>query len=170
MLDVYLQLLELDYFELSEAFKGLQDDHVWVRPAEGLLSIGELAGHVAYWEATRFAGEMDADGRPDLSKCKISSPLIDHRFAYFTTTIQQTGVDERIHMPAEWVGKELTRIHRESVGHLKALNPDLNAHVPGWGSHWTWGESIRYTIFHVAYHTGQIYTARHLLGEETPDN
>ena len=70
----------------------------------------------------------------------------------------------------EWVGKELTRIHRESVGHLKALNPDLNAHVPGWGSHWTWGESIRYTIFHVAYHTGQIYTARHLLGEETPDN
>lgn len=42
MLDAYLQVLELDFFEIGEAFGGLADENVWKRPAEGLLSVGEL--------------------------------------------------------------------------------------------------------------------------------
>jgi hypothetical protein len=48
MLEVYLSQLELAYFELGEAFKGLKDENVWKRPGEGLLSVGEIAGHVAH--------------------------------------------------------------------------------------------------------------------------
>ena len=29
---------------------------------------------------------------------------------------------------------------------------------------------LTYAAIHVAYHVGQIYTVRHLLGETTPDN
>ena len=57
MVEVYLRLLEQGYHEVKFAFEGLADDNVWKRPAEGLLCVGELAGHIAYWEAVRLAGE-----------------------------------------------------------------------------------------------------------------
>ena len=57
MVEVYLRLLEQGYDEVKFAFEGLADNNVWKRPAEGLLSVGELAGHIAYWEAVRLAGE-----------------------------------------------------------------------------------------------------------------
>src|SRR5205807_8520445 len=57
MVEAYLSVLELGHYELKIAFEGLADENVWKRPAEGLLSVGELAGHIAYWEAVRLAGE-----------------------------------------------------------------------------------------------------------------
>ena len=77
-----LKILEQGYYEVKFAFEGLAGEHVWQRPAEGLLSIGELAGHIAYWEAVRLAGEGD-----DLEKCRVRSPLIDNRFGYYPKTI-----------------------------------------------------------------------------------
>ncbi len=55
MLDAYLEFLELAYFEVKFAFEGLANENVWKRPAAGLLPVGELAGHIAYWEAVRLA-------------------------------------------------------------------------------------------------------------------
>jgi uncharacterized damage-inducible protein DinB len=165
MLQTYLNLLDLDYFELAEAFKGLKDEHVWKRPAAELLSIGELAGHVAYWEATRFSGEGT-----DLAKCRVQSPLIDARFAYYPTTLGTIPTGSHLELGAEAVGAELQRVHAETASSLRELNPDLEAIVPGWSGHWTYRESLKYTIFHVAYHTGQMYSIRHLFGETTPDN
>lgn len=170
MLETYLRFLELGYFEVTEAFKRLPDENVWKRPAEGLLSIGELAGHVAYWDAVRLAGEGGEETQPDLAKCRVSSLLIDHRFRYYTTTLETPPSEQHLAMTAEQVCSELLRVHEESVAHLKSLNPDLEAPAPGWGSDQTYGEFLRYATFHVAYHTGQMYSARHLLGEETPDN
>src|SRR5258707_11196568 len=101
MLDACLELLEQDYFEVGEAFKGLADENVWKRPAPGLLSVGELAGHIAYWEAVRFAGEGD-----DPAKCKVLSPLIDKRFAYYPTTLATSPSPEHLALGAEQVCKE----------------------------------------------------------------
>lgn len=165
MLETYLKVLDLDYFEVTEAFKGLADENVWKRPARGLLSVGELAGHVAYWESIRFAGE----GR-DLAKCKVRSPLIDERFAYYPTTLTTPPSQEHHALGSEQVCRELLRVHEETVAHLRTLNPALESVVAGWSAHWTYEESLKYTTFHVAYHTGQMYSVRHLLGEETPDN
>ena len=47
MLETYLDFLEQGYYEAKFAFEGLADDKVWKRPADGILSIGELAGHAA---------------------------------------------------------------------------------------------------------------------------
>jgi hypothetical protein len=165
MLDTYLKLLDLDFFELTEAFKGLADENVWRRPAPTLLSVGELAGHISYWESLRFTGSGQ-----DSSTIKLESLLIDDRFSYYSNTLPTQPSGEHLAMTAQQVGDELQRVHRESAAYLKELNPDLSAKAPGLSDFWTYEESIKYTVFHVAYHTGQMYSVRHLLGEKTPDN
>ncbi len=178
MVEIYLKLLDQGFYEMKFAFEGLADEKVWKRPAEGLLSIGELAGHMAYWEAVRLAGEggepnQEANGismTPDLAKCKITSLLIDQRFAYHPSTIAEPPSEQHLAMTAEQVCSELMRIHEESVAQFKALDPDLNSAAPGWEPHWTYGAFLEYLIFHVGYHTGQMYSVRHLLGDQTSDN
>ncbi len=165
MVEACLKMLELGYFEVTEAFKGLADENVWKRPSAGLLSVGELAGHIAYWEAVRLAGEGD-----DLAKCRISSPLIDQRFRYYTTTIANSPSEQHLAMTTELVCRELLRVHEEAAGHFQVLNPDPTLPVPGCPTGFTYGEYLKYAVFHVSYHTGQMYSVRHLLGEETPDN
>ena len=76
MVEAYLELLELDYFEVTFAFEGLADEHVWKRPAEGVLSIGELAGHHAYGEAARLAGEPGEYVQGEPIRCSIQIPLV----------------------------------------------------------------------------------------------
>lgn len=65
---------------------------------------------------------------------------------------------------------ELLRVHTAAVSYFKGLNVDLAARPTGWPVGYTYNFFLRYAIFHAAYHTGQIYTVRHLLGEQTPDN
>ena len=169
MLDIFLKHLDLCYFEVAEAFKGLADEHVWVRPHAGLLSVGELAGHVAYWEAVRFAGEAeDGSSEQDLSNCMITSPLLDQRFGYYTSTVDTQPSAEHLTLTASQVSAELQRIHTESMAKLKARNPDMDSPAPQW--HSSYSDLLRYTTFHIAYHTGQMYSVRHLVGEKTPDN
>lgn len=164
-----MNCLELGYYEVGEAFKGLADEHVWKRPAERLLSVGELAGHIAHWEAVRLAGEGGKPW-PDPAKCRVKSPLIDSRFRYYGITLANPPSEQHLAMTGEQVCTELLRVHQEAVAHFRALNPDPASHPPGWESWWTYGEFVKYLAFHVSYHTGQIYSVRHLLGEETPDN
>jgi hypothetical protein len=171
MLDTHLKALDLCYFEVTEAFKGLADEHVWQRPHPKLLSVGELAGHIAYWEAVRFAGEAeDGSSSRDLSTCKVISPLLDSQFAYYTKTIETTPSEKHRAMTANQVCTELLRIHREAMDRLKALSPDMAGKAPEWSPKSNYDELLRYVVFHIAYHTGQMYSVRHLLGEETPDN
>lgn len=169
MVEAYLELLEEGYYEVKFAFEGLADANVWKRPAAGILSVGELAGHIAYWEAVRLAGE-GGDPEPDLAKCRVSSLLIDRRFSYYPTTLELPPSEQHLAMTAEQVCSELLRVHAESVAYFKALNPDVNSCSPGWSPNWNYGAFLRYLTFHIAYHTGQMYTVRHLLGETTPDN
>ena len=167
--EAYLGVLEEGYFEVTEAFRGLADEYIWQRPTDGLLSVGELAGHIAYWEALRLAGE-GGENPPDLAKCRVSSPLIDGRFAYYPTTLATPPSEEHRAMTAEQVCQELMRVHRESVADFTTRNPDLESTPPGWPPKHTYRSFLTYLVFHVAYHTGQMYSARHLLGEPTPDN
>ncbi|GAB4458570.1 MAG: hypothetical protein OHK0029_20000 [Armatimonadaceae bacterium] len=170
MLETYLKMLDLVYFEVPFAFEGLSDENVWKRPAPRLLSVGELAGHIAYWEAIKFADAGGAEEHPDLTRCAVRSLLIDHRFRYHTTTLAMSPSDEHRAMTAEKVCQELLRIHGENRTYFLAQSHDLTRPVPGYPPQFTYEELLKYNIFHVSYHTGQMYTVRHLFGEETPDN
>src|SRR5947209_3559981 len=132
MVEAYLNILELGYYEVKEAFGGLADANVWKRPTEGLLSVGELAGHIAFWEAVRLTG----DG-PDPAQCRVSSPLIDPRFRYYPITIAHPPSEQHLAMTAEQVCRELLRVHEEAVAYFRALNLDLESSAPGWPPPWT---------------------------------
>ncbi len=165
MIEASLKLVEVGYFEVQFAFEGLANEHVWLRPAPVLLSIGEIAGHLAYWEAVRLAGEGD-----DLSKCRIASPLVDNRFRYHEATVATPPSEQHLALTAEQVHAELLRVHQESLAHFRALNPAPDARIPGCPSGFTYAEYLEYAGFHIAYHVGQMYSARHLLGDTPPDN
>jgi uncharacterized damage-inducible protein DinB len=153
-LDLMIEALDSAHWELSEAFKGLADEDVWKRPDARLLSIGELATHIAYWE------DMGTTGGT------IGSPFLEEFATYYTSAIEAPLV---LSIGAEDLFREVQRIHAEVKALIIAANPyseDKNPHREGW----TWGYSLSYMVFHVAYHTGQIYSVRHLLGHETTDN
>lgn len=165
MYGTVLKLLEDGYYEAKFAFEGLSPENVWKRPHSRLLSVGELAGHMAYWEAIRLAGDGE-----DLSKCHIASPLVDNRFRYYTTSLEVELSPVQLDMTAEKVLAELLRVHREAIAHFQALNPSPDTKIPGCPTGFTYGQYLEYAVFHTAYHVGQMYSVRHLLGEETPDN
>ncbi|RYG96288.1 MAG: DinB family protein [Alphaproteobacteria bacterium] len=154
-LDLLVKALDTAHWEMSEAFKGLPDEDTWRRPDPRLLSVGELAAHVAYWESRMYLGEG-----------KIESPLITPAANYYTAS-----VDEPFQLPlgAEQVLQEVQRIHALCKAAF-AANPrdseDPNPNREGA----TWGFTLEYQAFHVAYHTGQMYSVRHLLGHEPVDN
>lgn len=169
-IEPHLKILELGYFEVTEAFRGLPDENVWKRPAPQLLSIGELAGHIAYWEALRFAGENGAKPETDPPHIHVESPLLDRRFMYYPKTIATPPSPQHLGMTAEQVCNELLRVHREAIAYFKANTPDLETKTAGWPSNFTYAQFLEYASFHIAYHTGQMYSVRHLLGETTSDN
>lgn len=94
-------------WEFSLAFDGLADDKVWERPHPSLLSIGELAGHVAYNEAmmTHYSGTERAPSADDIS---LKSPLINSAFNYYTNNID---APVRLETGAEEVKAEVARVH-----------------------------------------------------------
>lgn len=147
--------------EFAIAFEGLPAEDLWKRAHPRLLSVGELAGHVAYWQAVWTLG--GGSDRPDLSLFPLQSPLLDHGFRYYTSQVEapfQVALD-----PAQ-VFAEVTRIHEAAAA--QAQGRELESPFPG---QWrTWGNFVQYQAFHVAYHTGQAYSVRHLLGHETENN
>ena len=110
-LDTLLKLWDEGHWEFTLAFEGLSDDDLWRRADPRLLSVGELAGHVAYWEA-QYAGEVVA-----------ASPLRDDRFRYYTGQVRETV---KLDLTVAQVLQELKSIHDSArkaiVGH-----PNLDA-------------------------------------------
>lgn len=154
-LDLLLKALDTAQWEMSEAFKGLPDADVWRRPDPRLLSVGELAAHVAYWEAHSFFGEG-----------KIDSPLTLPAARYYTSNSVEPF---ELPLGAEETLREVQRIHALCKAAFVADPHDSEEPNPNRGT-WTWGSTLEYQAFHVAYHTGQMYSVRHLLGHQTVDN
>lgn len=147
--------------EFAIAFGGLADEDLWTRAHPRLLSLGELAGHVAYWQAVWTTG--GGNDNPDLSELPIQSPLIVPAFRYYTTTVDSTV---QVSLGTSEVLAEVARIHEAAKAIAEKYGKDDT--YPGqWG---TWGYFVQYQAFHVAYHTGQAYSVRHLMGHVTEDN
>lgn len=146
--------------EFAIALGGLPDEDLWKRADPRLLSVGELAGHVAYWQAVWITG--DGNAKADLAQLPVKSPLVDQAFRYYTTSVEG---EARLDLGTSQVLEEVARVHEAAKQALAGKEKDDA--VEGWG---TWGNLIQYQVFHVAYHTGQAYSVRHLLGHQTEDN
>jgi len=153
-LDLLIKALDTAHWELGEAFKGLPDEDVWKRAHPRLLSIGEVASHIAYWE------DLGATGG------NIDSPFMKEYAGYYNPAIDTPLVME---IGAEELYKEVERVHELAKAAMVAADLDSEDKNP-YREGWTWRQTIEYMAFHVAYHTGQIYSVRHLFGHETVDN
>ena len=147
--------------EFAIALGGLADDELWKRPHPGLLSVGELAGHIAYWQAVWVMG--GGNHHPDLTSLPVRSPLVDDGFRYYTSSVDRPFAVE---LGTSQVLEEVARVHEAANSFVSGFGKD-DAYPGQWG---TWGNLVQYQAFHVAYHTGQAYSVRHLLGHETEDN
>ncbi|MCB8932361.1 MAG: DinB family protein [Fimbriimonadaceae bacterium] len=154
-LDPLLKALDSAHWEMSEAFKGLPDTDVWRRPDPRLLSVGELAAHVAFGEAQTFLGDTE-----------VESPLLVPDAAYYTANVGQPFT---VPLGADALYQEVQRIHERCKAAFADHPHDSEEPCPN-REGWTWGYAVEYQAFHVAYHVGQMFSVRHLLGHETPDN
>jgi len=164
-LDLMIAAWDEAHWEFSLVFEGLADEDVWKRPHPNLLSIGELTGHIVFWEAVRFMGP-GATNQPDLDLVGIKSPLIDGKFRYYSKSI---GEPVDLGLTAAELLSEVTRIQQESKAAITREARDSEDPFPG-SQKATWGNTLTYQVFHIAYHTGQAYSVRHLLGHTTTDN
>lgn len=153
-MEYLVRALDTAIWELGEAFEGLPNDDVWVRAHPRLLSVGELAAHIAYGEASFFLG-LD-----------FESPFVNKAVNYYSNIVEAPFT---LDLRASEVLAEVSRVHEESKENFIALNPQSKDKNP-FRDGWTWEKALEYQVFHVAYHTGQIYSVRHLLGHDTVDN
>lgn len=147
--------------EFAIAMEGLSDEDLWKRAHPKLLSVGELAGHVAYWQGVWILGE--GNDKAEIDKLPIQSPLLNPAFRYYTSSV---GEAFQLDLTAQQVLDELMHVHKAAKAHVFEKDKD-DPVSSQWG---TWGNIVQYQAFHVAYHTGQVYSVRHLMGHETEDN
>lgn len=144
----------MGHWELGEAFGGMPDGDLWTRPHPRLLSVGELAAHIAFAEDANMAGGIT--GSVLSSKAVSYYPdIVAHPFS--------------VPLTARELYQEVQRVHGLVKESLTASPLDPDARNP-WREDWTWRQTLEYMVFHMAYHTGQIYSVRHALGHETVDN
>lgn len=153
-LDPLLKAWDVAHWELGEAFDGMPDSDLWTRPHPRLLSVGEIAAHIASSEAAYFVGG------------KIETPLLDARVRYYPHNIESPF---EAALGAAALYEEVQRIHQAARAALLENLPNAEATNP-YREDWTWAQTLEYMVFHVAYHTGQVYSVRHILGHETVDN
>lgn len=149
----FIEAWGVAHWEFTLAFEDLADEDLWKRPHPRLLSIGELAAHVAYSEA-------------QLPQPMTQSPLVDKRSRYY---LHQVDDPMALDLTVAQVLQELKTIHEAAVTAASQVqNVDEVVH---WRDDWTWYECVKYIgCFHVAYHCGQAFSARHLMGHKTNDN
>lgn len=147
--------------EFAIALENFPEGDLWKRADPRLLSVGEIAGHVVLGMAIWTLG--DGTAKPDLSQLPLKSPLLVDAMRYYPYNVDQPIV---LKLTAEEVQIEVDRAY--AMARAACDGKEMATPYPG---QWrTWGAMVQYQLFHVAYHTGQAYSVRHLLGHETEDN
>ena len=83
------------------------------------------------------------------------------------TAVDPDDIAERLRMTVARLARLFTgTLNRpqEALAHFRALNPDPTTRIPGCPTGFTYGAYLKYAVFHIAYHTGQIVLLRKLQG------
>ena len=158
-LDSQSQAWDTAHWEFSLVFEDLDDEDLWRRADPTLLSVGKLVCHMAYAQ-TKDATKLDP-------ACGIESPLAREEARYYLHTVHGPLV---LDMSVEQVANELDRVQKAAKQVFLRSTAEREAPLPFEGPGRTFGEFADYMVFHVAYHTGQAFSVRHLMGHRTNDN
>lgn len=147
------------HWEFSLVFEDLDDKDLWRRADPKLLSVGELVCHMAYWQIT-YAQKLNPGAG-------VASPLFRDEARYYLTTVDQPL---KLDMGVEELAQEFDRAQKAVKAAMVEVPLERDAPMPFDGPGRTMGEFADYMVFHVAYHTGQAFSVRHLMGHQTNDN
>jgi hypothetical protein len=155
------------YFETDLAFGGLSEENLHQRPAPTLISVSEHAAHVARSEASIVNRYLFSQKPEEWADCLFRQA----EFGWPPTMLEGPVNPELARMSvAEVMGEYLIQ-HERCYALAKTLTlPPDHVFEDDWLRIRTVRDRLRIAAYHVAYHTGQIYAARHALGEETPEN
>lgn len=155
------------YFEVDLMFEGLRPENLHRRPHPSLLSVSEHCAHLVRSEASIINRYLF--GQPEE---EWADSVMRKRLFGWPPTMLESPVDSELRQMAVNDVKQALLSEHARARDL-ALTLDLPAdHVfqDDWVRCTTVGDRLRIAAYHVGYHMGQIYTVRHLLGEETPEN
>lgn len=158
-LDNQSQAWDSAHWELSLIFEDLDDADLWRRPDPKLLSVGEIVCHMANAQVT-FANKLDPS-------CGIESPLAREEAGYYLFSV---GSPFALEMGVDAVARELDRVQKAVKEVFLRSGAERETPLSFDGPGRTFGEFGDYMVFHVAYHTGQAFSVRHLMGHRTNDN
>ncbi|MBX3097915.1 MAG: DUF664 domain-containing protein [Fimbriimonadaceae bacterium] len=155
------------YFETDLVLGDVKEENLHRRPAPNLLSISEHLAHVSRSEASIFcryiAGQPDEEWQTSV----MTKPI----FGWPPTMLEHPVDTELTEFDLPSITGEYLRLHEHCyrVAQTIELGPD-HRFDDSWERIKTLRDRLRIAAYHVAYHAGQIYTVRHLLGEDTPEN
>ena len=95
----FIEAWGVAHWEFTLAFEDLADEDLWRRPHPSLLSVGELAAHVAYSES-------------QLPQPMTQSPLVDKRSRYYLHQVDDPLV---LNLTVAQVLEELMTVHDAAV-------------------------------------------------------
>lgn len=158
-MDSQSQAWDSAHWEFSLVFEDLDDNDLWRRADPRLLSVGELVCHLVY-ALTTYANKVDPT-------CGLASPLARNEARYYLHSVDDPFlVDMSVHETAV----ELDRVQKETKAVFAGSNAQRDEVLSFEGPGRTYGEFVDYLVFHAAYHTGQAFSVRHLMGHKTNDN
>lgn len=159
--------LEFNYLDADRALDGVEPSHLHVRINPQTLSISEQVAHIAYCEALGVFGFLDERSQDEWP---VESRLLQPTFWYPPEMLNSPIHNDLVTMDLSAIKSEWQNVHRSVVARLRELEQTVDAPMPkAWAPDKTVGGHLRYLSYHVAYHVGQIYLMRHLLGETTPE-
>lgn len=155
------------YFETDLVLGGIRPENLHRRPGPGLLSISEHLAHVARSEGSIIRRYLLCESDEDWQ----TSVLTRDVFGWPPTMLESPVEPDLAQITLKDVTEEYLRLHQGCYeAALTLILPAEHRFDDAWDRVVTVRDRLRIAAYHVAYHCGQIYSVRHLLGEETPEN
>lgn len=159
-LDSQSQAFDTACWEFSLVFEDLSDDDLWRRAAPSLLSVGELTCHMTY-ALVRFASKIDPE-------CGLDSVMArEESVGYYLYSVDRPLA---LDLSVAEVAAEFDRVQKAAKAVFLACPAHREDALSFEGPGRTFGDFADYMVFHIAYHTGQAFSVRHLMGHRTNDN
>ena len=156
------------YVDFDMAFDGMSVETLHRRASPASISIAEMAAHTVYSEASIILRYLLGIPKEEWG----DHFMLRDPYGWPPRILESPPRPELLKMSVEEVKQAWMEHHRVFVQRLQNFElPADHRFNDEWSDAAPDVETrLRFAAYHVAYHIGQIYALRQVLGEETPDN
>lgn len=156
------------YLDVEMAFDGMSHRTLHQRPHAQVPSVAEMVAHTVYSEASIVLRYLLGIPKGQWG----DDPMLREPYGWPPRILAEPSPGWLLELDPPAVKERWLAQHARFLGAMSefALAPDHR-----FDDEWTEAAPdvetrLRFAAYHVAYHVAQIYSNRHFLGEETPDN